>query len=89
MNHGNTGLMLCADCASTAVNGDLPAHASDAEMERIETGLREFGTIVPNFDMETGENYNAHTLRTCSCCRLTTAGEYLGFLLLADVACAI
>lgn len=65
------GILLCEDCTTAAVNGDLSG--VDSRAFSIRAGLKRLGrSLVPDFEGQRGFT-NFSNLR-CACCLTSDAG---------------
>ncbi len=84
MHVARDGIELCTDCMFRAVNGDLPSDTTPERDAEIDAGLESLGPhLVPSFDTETGEGYEAFTWRRCDCCGSKLGGSRYEFAVLA------
>lgn len=73
-------MWFCVDCMQLSVNGDPPHDGTHAEISKLVAGLRSLGEhIVPDFDIETGEGYDAFCPDKCDCCGNRLSGERYRF----------
>lgn len=67
-------LWLCGECMLAAVNGDGP---EDPERDReVTEGLERLGAgLSPDFDSESGDGFNDHSINPCACCETHLHGD--------------
>lgn len=88
-------LWFCSDCLMWAVNGDLtgvdnlPEKEAAKRYKEVTEGQAELaetygGSIVPDFDSETGEGIREFSNCGCDGCGSPLAGEFHRFAILGE-----